>query len=469
MSSLVYSTAVDLAQAIRDKTVSCTEVMTAFLARIEAVNGQVNAICTLEEEKAIEGARAADEQLAAGEALGPLHGLPIAIKDLVETKDIRTTFGSLLFKDYVPNEDQLFVTRLKQAGAIVIGKTNTPEFGAGSHSFNPVHGVTRNPYDLSKAAGGSSGGAAAALASGMLPFADGSDLGGSLRNPASFCNVVGFRPSPGRVPRHPNLKQGDRLSVLGPMGRNVGDTALLLSVMAGPDERDLISIDEPSAQFLAPLERDFKGARIAWSPDLGHMAVATEVKTALGKSAGVFESLGCEVEAAHPDLANSEEIFLTLRSAMFAERFAPYIDRLDELVKDTIAWNVRQGLGRSDEDLAQAEAERIKLRQVMDRFFETYDFLILPAAQLAPFPAEWDWVHEIEGTKFENYLQWMQLCCAITLTECPAISVPGGFTADGLPVGLQIVGPRGKDFEVLQIARAFEQATRYGERHPSVD
>jgi len=469
MGSLIYSTATHLARSIQAKEVSCVEVMHAFLARIEAVNGKVNAICTLEADRALEGAKAADQQLATGEDVGPLHGLPIAIKDLVETKGIRTTFGSLLFKDFIPKEDQLFVTRLKQAGAVVVGKTNTPEFGAGSHSFNPVHGVTRNPYDLSKAAGGSSGGAAAALASGMLPLADGSDLGGSLRNPASFCNVVGFRPSPGRIPRHPNLKPDDRLSVLGPMGRDVGDTALLLSVMAGPDARDPISIDEPGSQFLEPLERDFKEAKIAWTPDMGHLAVTSDVKAVISQSVGVFEDLGCQVEAAHPDLADAEQIFLTLRSAMFAERFAPYVDRLDELVKDTIAWNVRQGLGRSAEELAKTEAERIKLREVMDRFFERYDFLILPAAQLPAFPAEWDWVHEIEGVSFENYLQWMQACCVITLTECPAISVPGGFTPDGLPVGLQVVGPRGKDFEVLQIAHAFEQATKFGEQRPNLD
>jgi amidase len=468
MNPIVYWNATDLAKAIQSKDVSCREVMGAFLDRIDAVDGQVNAICTLERELAIEGAQAADDQLAAGNAPGRLHGLPIAIKDLVETKGIKTTFGSPLFKDFVPQEDQLFVSRLKQAGAIVIGKTNTPEFGAGSHSFNPVHGVTRNPYDLSKAAGGSSGGAAAALATGMLPIADGSDLGGSLRNPASFCNVVGFRPSPGRVPRHPNLKPGDRLSVLGPMGRNVTDTALLLSVMAGPDERDPISLREPGEQFLASLARDFKGARIAWSPDMGHLAVTSDVKHVLGEALSVFQDLGCTVDAAHPELANAEEIFLTLRSAMFAERFAPYVDRLDELVKDTIAWNVRQGLGRSEEEVAKTETDRLKLREVMDRFFETHDFLLLPAAQLPPFPAEWDWVHEIEGVKYDNYLQWMQACCVITLTECPAISVPGGFTAEGLPVGLQIVGPRGKDLEVLQIAYAFEQATKYGERHPDL-
>lgn len=468
MTDLIYDDATDLAARIARREVSCEEVMRAFLARIGAVDRKVNAICTLLPAEALQEAKEKDEALARGEEPGPLYGLPIAIKDMAETKGILTTYGSPLFKDHVPDFDQLFVERIKQAGAIIIGKTNTPEFGAGSHTFNKVFGVTRNPYNLDRSAGGSSGGAGAALASGMLPIADGSDFGGSLRNPASFNNVVGFRPTPGRIPRVPNNNLREALAVMGPMGRSVQDTQLLYSVMAGPDPRDPLTLEAEDPSFPGFLARDFKGARIAFSEDLGMLAVESSVRKVLRETPKVFESLGAHVEDAHPDLHDAEEIFLKLRASLFASRYGANYETMKPHLKDTIIWNYEQGLGMTLADLARYTAAHAALYQRGIEFWKTYDFLILPAAQLAPFPVETEWPDEIEGTKYTNYLQWMQACCAITLLGAPAISVPAGFTDEGLPVGLQIVGRPRDDRGVLQIAYAFEQATRHGERRPDL-
>lgn len=446
---------------------TCLEVMEAFLQRIERVNPAVNAICTLDDPGARQQAVAMDAALAGGQTPGPLCGLPIAIKDLVETRGMRTTQGSPLLSDAVPDHDQLFVKRLRAAGAIVIGKTNTPEFGAGSQTFNPIFGATRNPYDLSRTVGGSSGGAAASLASRMLPIADGSDFGGSLRNPASFCNVVGFRVSPGVVPAYPKRLLYEDLAVLGPMGRETSDVALLLSVMAGPDARDPLSGGAPLIDLRRGLQADFKGCRIGWTPDLGFLPVEKEVREVLAKSIGAFADMGCHVEEAAPDLRGAEEIFLTLRSARFVGAFDAVPPGVRHLLKDTIRWNIEQGQNLTPAQIAGAEARRADLYQGLLRFFETYDFLALPAVQVAPFAVETEWVTEIDGDKLENYLQWMQSCCVISLMPVPALSVPGGFTESGLPVGLQLVGrPRG-DWELLQLAHAFEQATRFFDQGPS--
>src|SRR5262245_30009263 len=469
MTELCFKDAVDLARMIRDKEVSASEVMTAFLSQIERVNPKVNAVCTfIGEEAALNAAKKADEKLAKGEPVGPLHGLPHAVKDLALTDGIRTTFGSRIYEDFIPGEDTLFVERLKQAGAIIIGKTNTPEFGAGSQTFNEVFGATRNPYDLSKTCGGSSGGAAVALACGMLPLADGSDLGGSLRNPAGFCNVVGFRPSPGRVPSHPVTLAWNTLAVEGPMARTVQDVALLLSVMAGPDERSPISISEPGSTFLRPLQRDFEGARIAWSRNLGLYPVEPAVNEVCDRVRSVFVGLGCNVDDGQPDFAGAGEIFQTLRAWLFAQTRGDDFKLHRSLMKDTVVWNIEQGLKLSGADVARAEAKRTELYQRVRVFMERYEFLILPVSQIAPFPVEVDWVRQINGVKMESYIDWMATCYAITLTGLPAISVPCGFTDAGLPIGLQIVGRHQRDFDVLQLAFAFEQATQYGKTRPSI-
>jgi amidase len=442
--------------------------MAAHLAQIERVNPKVNAIPMLVAGEAIEQAKKADEALARGAKPGPLYGLPIAIKDMVETKGIRTTYGSPIYKDYVPAHDVLFVERLKAAGAIVIGKTNTPEFGAGSHTFNPVFGVTRNPYDLTRTCGGSSGGGAVALACGMVPIADGSDLGGSVRNPPSFNNVVGLRPSPGRIPRYPAEQPWNRLGVLGPMARRVQDAALLLSVMAGPDPRDPLSIPEDPSRFRSSLERDLKGCRIAWSPDLGQFPVEKAVLDVIEQALPIFRDLGCRVEEAHPDFSGAADVFQVLRAQSFAHGLARDIRAHRDLMKDTVIWNIEQGFKLSGLDISRAEAERGVLYHRVRSFLSHHDFLILPVSQVVPFPIGVEWPREINGVEMETYVDWMQSCSLITLTEHPAMSVPCGFTPGGLPVGLQIVGRYQREMEVLQLAHAFEQATRVGERRPPV-
>lgn len=465
---LCFKDAIELAQMIRRREVSAAEVMAAFIAQIHRVNPQVNALCTfIGEEAAMRAAQQADELMAKGNAPGALHGLPIAVKDLVPTAGIRTTQGSPIYKDTVPTEDALMVERMKAAGLIVIGKTNTPEFGAGSHTFNPVFGATRNPYDLTKSAGGSSGGAAAALACGMLPLADGSDLGGSLRNPAAFCNVVGFRTSPGRVPVYPSDNLWNSLAVLGPMARTVADAALLLSVQAGPDARVPISLNEPGQVFAQPLERDFKNVRVAFSRSLANYPFQSAVSETVDNARPVLSSLGCQIEDAEPDLRDADEIFQTLRAWMMAQSRAEDLKQHRHLMKDTVVWNTEKGLALTGLDVSRAEAKRTELYLRVHRFLQRYKFFVLPVTQVAPFPVEWDWVREINDRKMETYIDWMASCYAVTVTGLPAISVPCGFTSEGLPVGLQIVGRQGQDFAVLQLAYAFEQATQFGKTRPA--
>lgn len=473
-ADLCFRSATWLARQIRDGKLSAREAMREHLSRIERVNPKVNAIVSfIGEERALALAEAADDAVArsrrkGGKALGALHGLPTAVKDLVETRGILTTKGSPIYKDYVPGQDALLVERLKAAGAIVIGKTNTPEFGAGSQTFNAVFGATRNPYDPARTCGGSSGGAAVALATGMLPVADGSDLGGSLRNPASFCNVVGFRPSPGRVPAWPAEMGWWHLSVLGSMARSVQDVALHLSAIAGPDARSPISLQEPGFTFRTPLARKFKGVRVALTADLGRYPVDAEVARIVREQRGALESLGCIVEEAHPDLGEADEAFRVLRAWKFAQDHGEELRSHRDLMKDTVIWNTEEGLRLSGTDVSQAEVLRTRCLHRMREFMERYEYLVLPAAAVPPFPIEQRYVSEIAGVKMANYIQWMALCYAITVTGHPAISVPAGFTAEGLPVGLQMVGRHQADFSVLQLAHAFEQATRAGERRPGI-
>lgn len=465
---LCFWPARQLAAAIAARELSAVEVMRAFLTRIEALDQVVNAIPTLvPPEQLLAAAADADRRLASGEPPGLLHGLPIGIKDLVWTRGLRTTLGSPIYRDFVPARDDLHVERIRRAGGIVLGKTNTPEFGAGSQTFNAVFGPTRNPYDLAKTCGGSSGGAAAALACGMVPLADGTDLGGSLRNPASFCNVVGFRPSPGRVPRL-GVRAGDTLGVSGPMARSVDDLALLLAAITGPDPRDPLSLPEPGSVFLAPLAGDCAGTRIAWSERLGRYPVEPAVTAAVNASRPVFEDLGCSVADAEPDLDGVDEIFQTLRAAGFASVYARDLDRHRELMKDTVVWNIERGLALSPEQIAEAERGRQALEARVAEFFERFDFLVLPTVQVTPFPVEIDWPRTVAGVPQRTYIDWMATCYAVSCMATPAISVPCGFTPDGLPVGLQIVGARGNDLGVLRIARAFEQATRHAERRPAI-
>ena len=457
----------DLARQIRLKELSAREVLAAHLERIERVNPSVNAIVTLVADRAMDAAREADEAAARGLLLGPVHGLPIAHKDLALTAGIRTTFGSPIYAEFVPEESELFVERIHAAGAIVIGKTNTPEFGAGSQTFNPVFGPTRNPYALDRTAGGSSGGAAAALACGMVPLADGSDLGGSLRNPASFCNVVGFRPSPGRVPSWPSLDVAQDLSVDGPMARTVEDAALLLSVMAGPDPRIPICLPQDGSTFAPPLDAELGTPLLAWAADLaGTMPVDPRVTAIVDASRTAFEDLGCRSEEAFPDLAGAREVFFTLRAYGFARDLGALLDEHRNQMKETVLWNIEEGRKLTANNVADAHRLHAALTRRVDAFFERYAFLVMPVAQVVPFDVQVEYPTEVAGAQMMTYLDWMESCWCITVTGHPAISVPCGFTDDGLPVGVQIVGRREDDLGVLRLAHAYERATGVGQRRP---
>jgi amidase len=457
-------TASELAAGLRDGSFSAREVMAAHLARIEAVNPGVNAIVTLvDPEQALAAADAADRARARGEPLGVLHGLPLAVKDLEETAGLRTTYGSPLFADHVPDADSLMVARLKAAGGIVIGKTNTPEFGAGSQTFNRVFGVTRNPYDLARTPGGSSGGAAAAVASGMLPLADGSDLGASVRNPAAFCNLVGLRPTAGRIPDPGPGDLWNPLAVLGPIGRSVDDLALFLQAVAGPDPRDPLSLHDPPAAFAADLRADPRGLRIAWSRDLGGLPVDAEVTRVLEVQRATFEALGCMVEDAEPDLAGADEAFETLRALGYAG-MQPIVDDL----KPDLAENVRIGLRLTGPQVSRGLALRTEVFQRMAAFLERYDALAAPVTQVPPFPVEVEWPREVAGTTMGSYIEWFRSCSRISVSTHPAMSVPAGFTTDGLPVGLQLVGRHRGELDLLRLARAFTEATGLLERRPTL-
>ena len=447
MDALWRRSAVELAAATRTREVSAREVLDAHLARIAETNPAINAIVTLDPERALAQAAAADEALVRGEPVGPLHGLPIAHKDLADTAGVRTTYGSPIYADHVPERDEPFVVRVRDAGAVMLGKTNTPEFGAGSHTFNTVFGPTRNPHDLSKSAGGSSGGAAAALASGMVPIADGSDLGGSLRNPASFCGVVGFRPSVGLVPSWPDADPED-LSVDGPMARTVEDAALLLSVMA----------DRPDLAVVASQAADLDGLRVAWAPACAAtMPIDPEIVAVVDAARPRFEGLGCRVEAAYPDLTGAREVFFILRAQSFATEYGPLLAQHRNGIKDTVIWNIELGLALTDDDVRRAQALAAHIRRRAAAFFENFDVLVQPVTQVAPFPIEIEYPTEVAGVAMSSYIDWMESCWSITVLGGPAIAVPCGFTEEGLPVGLQIIGRRGDDAAVLRLARAFEQ------------
>jgi amidase len=465
LDDICFKPARALARLLRARKISATEVMRAFIAQIERVNPQVNAIVTFLPEEALKAAKALDRKRDFSK---PFAGLPIAIKDVIMTKGVRTTWGSLVYKDHVPTEDHIMAERLKAAGAILVGKTNTPEFGAGSQTFNKVFGATRNPYDLSKTCGGSSGGAAVAVACGMVPFADGGDFAASLRNPGNYCNVIGFRPSTGRVPAYPHPYPWSNQSELGPMARTVSDAAFLLSVQAGPDRRAPTSISEPGTIFNKPLARNFRKTRIGWSRDLGGLPVEPAVTGVLEKHRRTLKDLGCIVEDAEPDFSGATEAFESLRALTWLHRGGALLKDHRDKLKDTVIWNTEEGFKRSAADIARAENLRTAMYHRMRVFLEKYDFFACPVNQLPPFPVELDYPREIAGVKMTNYLDWMKSCYYITITGHPAISVPAGFTEDGLPVGIQIVGRYRDDFGVLQLAHAFEEATQVWKRRPAL-
>lgn len=467
-TELCFTSAVDLAQLIRAKKLSAREVMQAHLQQIAKVNSKVNAFVTLvPEEQLMAQALEADNALVKGVPLGPLHGLPIAVKDLADTKGIRTTYGSPMTKDRIPTQDSLFVERQKNAGAIVLGKTNVPELGMGSQTFNPIFGPSFNPYDVTKTCGGSTGGGAVALACGMAPLADGSDMGGSLRNPGNFNNVVGLRPSPGRVPS-PNSKMGWMgLSVSGPMARTVADVALLLSVQAGPDVRAPLSINEDPQVFAKPLKRNMKGVKVAFFKGMG-LPFEPEVLETVNAQRKVFESLGCVVTEDEPDMTDANECFIGFRHWVYEGEFGDLFETRQHQMNSYLKWHITEGRKLTGPYLARLEAKRAALYRRMQEFMQRYEFLVMPVNQVLPFDVHTPFPTEINGVKMETYLDWMRSAYYISTVENPSIAVPCGFSKSGLPIGLQIVGRHQADWSVLQMGFAFEQATGVGKRRPEI-
>ena len=467
-SDLVTMDAGALAAAIRSKKVSAVEVMGAYLDHIDAINPRVNAIVALQDRDGLLAqARDRDAQLARGEPVGLLHGLPHACKDLQPVKGIAYTQGSPIFQGVVATTDSIMVERLRAAGVIFIGKTNTPEFGLGSHTFNPVYGATRNPYDLTRSCGGSSGGAAVALATRMLPLADGSDYGGSLRNPAGWNNVFGFRVSAGRVPVHNKEDWLPTMGVTGPMARNVADLALLLSIQAGYDPRAPLSMESDGAQFRALLTGDMppdvRGKRIAWLGDFGGFTPCEPgVLDICRRALKTFEALGCVVEDALPDypLEKVWPAFLTLRhwhtGANLLELHADPVSRA--ALKPEALWEIESGLRLSAFDITTASVVRSDWSQAVRRLFDTYDYLVAPTAQVFPFPIEQAWPQEIAGQRMATYHEWMKGVCLVTMSGCPALAVPAGLNAAGLPMGLQIIAPVHAEMACLTLAAAYEAA-----------
>lgn len=462
---IVFKTGRELVELMVTRQLSAREVLEAHLEQIEKVNPLVNAVVTLVPEHARAMARRADDAIVGGRILGPLHGLPTVHKDLADTAGIRTTYGSPITADHVPQNNTLVVQRIVDAGAVSMGKSNVPEYGIGSQTYNPVFGATGNAYDPTKTCGGSSGGAAVALATGMAPICDGPDFAGSLRNPAAWNNVVGLRPTAGRVPVWPNPQPVFTLAVSGPMARTVGDVALLLQVIGRPDSRSLLNL--PEVDFTACLDRDFSGIRIAWSPYLDGLPVDDRITAALAPARTLLaDTLGAVVEDADPDMTGVDEAFTIMRAAYFWQSRAADYRAHRELLGENLLWEIDYGRKLTVEDLGRAETLRAAAYDRMHAFLVRYAFLIAPVVQLPPFPIEQRWPQEVAGVPQRYYREWMRVCSRITLTGNPAASVPFSFTPDGLPVGLQIVGQHGDDFGVLQLAHAIETVTGTWKQHP---
>jgi amidase len=471
-SDIVMLDGAALSELIRSRQVSCVEVMNAYLDHIEVVNPHVNAIVALQDRAVLlSESQERDAQLARGEWLGPLHGFPFAVKDLIPVQGLPMTMGSPILKNFVPFADSVMVERLRMAGAIFIGKTNTPEFGLGSNTYNPVYGITRNAYDQTRSAGGSSGGAAVALALRMLPIADGGDFAGSLRNPAGWNNVFGFRTSYGLVPADGRDVWLPSMGVLGPMARNVPDLAMLLAVQAGYDRRVPLSMDISGAQFQGRLDRDFKNTRIAWIGDFkGRVPYESAVLEVCQTALKNFEALGCVVEEAQPDFPIDDvwSAWLRLRAWQTGGALLAYYNDPAKraLLKPEAIFEVESGLKLSAFDVTAASAVRTEWYHAVRRFFQTYDYFIAPTAQLFPFDAELDWPKEIAGRKMKTYHEWMKGVLPITMAGCPALAAPAGFNKQGLPIGIQIAAPNHSERSCLELAYAYDLATNWVTKRP---
>lgn len=470
ISDIVRMDAIGLSRAIASRKISCVEVMSAYLDHIATFNPKVNAIVALQDRAVLLAqAHERDVQVTRGETVGPFHGFPLAVKDLSWVTGIRSTSGSPILKDFVPKEDDLPVERLRTAGAIFIGKTNTPEFGLGSHTYNPIYGATLNAYDQTKSAGGSSGGAAVALALRMLPVADGSDYGGSLRNPAGWNNVFGFRPSVGLVPADGDDVWLPSMGVVGPMARSVTDLAMLLSVQAGYDPSAPLSVAGDGSRFLGALKANFDGKRIAWLADFNGFAPCEEGVLDLCRTAlKTFESMGCTVEQAIPEYPPDPvwQAFTTLRHwQVCAGLGGLYADPAKRaLMKPELIWEIERGLKLSASDITAASVIRTEWFNAARRLFARYDFLIAPTAQVFPFDVGETWPHMIAGQKMQTYHEWMKAACLVTMTGCPSLAVPAGFGPKGLPIGLQLIAPVHHDMECLKLGFAYERAVDWTAR-----
>lgn len=465
---LCFTSATELAKLIRSQRLSPVELVDTVLNRIDEVNPIIHAYCTLVPDLAKAAAREAEAAVMRGDNLGPLHGIPISIKDLTPTAGIRTTYGSLIYEHNVPNEDALIVARLKAAGAILLGKTNTPEFGAGINCRNALFPTTLNPWDTSKSPGGSSGGAAAALAAGLGPLAEGSDYGGSLRIPASYCGITAFRTCPGRIPKYPSAWLYDRYAVTGPMARTVEDVALMLSVVAGPDDRVPISLPEPGSMFAEPTRGGVAGLRVAWSRDLGIAAVDPEVAAIFEKAVGTWATIGCQVKQDHPDLHDVMEIIPPLRTVRTAAVYRDILESGDLIKNDFFRDFAERGKKVTALEVGRAEGLESQIWERMAAFFRRYDLLVTPTTQTAAFSVEKLYPEEINGVPITNTIDAVRLTYSISMTGLPAISVPCGFTAAGLPVGMQIIGRRHAEMTVLNAAAAFEEAAPWAHVRPKL-
>jgi amidase len=454
---------------IRDEKITPVEVADSFLDRIGKINPLINAYCTVAADSALEAAKHKGKELSGGKPPGPLCGLPVAIKDVTLTKGIRTTFGSTLYKDYVPDIDSLTVERLKEAGAIIIGKTNTPEFAAGGATYNDLFGPTSTPWNTKYNSGGSSGGSAAAVAAGLCALAGGNDLGGSLRIPASFCGIVGLRPSPGRVPGYPNDLNWDTMSLEGPMARSVADLALMLDVLSGPDKRSPVALLPKESSFFESVKnREKRTIKVAWSDNLNLTPVDEEVLAIARASINILRDLGWTVVEETPDFSGLQKTAAVLRGVRYG---ALYQDKLDnpefiEKVNPNIINNTRQGLALSAAEIAGAERHRSQLWQHMLEFYSRYDLIITPTVPVKPFLANTAYPTEINGKPMESYIDWIMLTYAFSVTGLPAISLPCGWTHDGFPVGLQIAGKPAGERELLIAAACYEEANPWLHKRP---
>ncbi len=463
---LLLRPATELAALLRTRELSARELLEASLARRDELDPVLNAVVVRDDERARERAAELDDTVVRTGPVGPLHGLPTAHKDLLDAEGLVTTFGSTLFADHVAHTDSVLAARVRAAGAVRIGKTNVAELGAGSQTSNPLFGVTRNPYDPARTSGGSSGGAAVALATGMVAVADGTDAGGSLRNPASFCNVVGLRPSPGRVPNVPTRDAWFDLSVVGPMGRRAADVRLLLAAVSGPDPRDPYATWPPLAPE-AGLDRDLSGVRAAWGRDLG-LPYEPAVLEAHDHARGGVEALGLVLTDAEPPVRGADEVFRVLRGWHMAATIGDAVERAGDAVGPMVRGNVAYGRTVTAAQVAAAHHRRTALLRGVASFFAEHEYLFLPVSQALPFDADEPWVREVDGEVMPDYLGWMRSSYLVSVLRVPAASVPAGFTPDGLPVGLLVVGRPGDDVGVLQVAHGLEQVFRAHERPPDL-